>query len=292
MDIDQLDWNLLRAFHATAEHGSLSAAARALGLTQPTLSRQIASLEDGLSLMLFDRDGRRMSLTEAGRELLTHVQDMGRAADRLALTASGQRSGLKGLVRITASDVSSAYVLPEITARIRLRAPQITIEVVADDDIRNLIAREADIALRHVRPEHPNLVAKLLQEKTGHFWAATSYLNARGRPQTLADLAGHDWIAMGEVTRMYGNMVDMRIPITPDHFRSISENGLVAWEMCKIGLGIAPMDDGIAANTPRIECVLPEVLQVTYPVWLVTHRELHTSPRIRLVFDMLAEALS
>lgn len=291
MDLDHLDWNLLRAFHATAAQGSLSGAARALNLTQPTLSRQIAALEDRLALMLFERDGRRLSLTDAGRELLGHVQDMGEAANRLALSASGQRSGLKGLVRITASDVSSAFYLPRIVRDIRMRAPQITVEVVADDDIRNLLAREADIALRHVRPEHPNLVAKLLQEKTGHFFATAGYLKARGRPGSLADLAQHDWIAVGEVSRMHGYMEGMGIPIRPEHFRTISGNGLVAWEMCKAGLGICPMDDEVAADTPHLERVLPEHLQVTFPVWLVTHRELHTSPRIRLVFDMLAEAL-
>lgn len=292
MDIDHLDWNLLRAFHATAQNGSLSAAARALGLTQPTLSRQIAALEESIDLMLFERDGRRLTLTEAGRALLTHVEEMGQAANRLALTASGQRSGLRGLVRITASDVSSAHYLPQIVREIRMRAPQITVEIVADDDIRNLLAREADIALRHIRPENPNLVAKLLQEKTGYFYATSSYLDVRGRPQTVQDLAQHDWIAMGEVTRMHSYMVGMGIPITPDHFRTISENGLVAWEMCKAGLGISPMTSDMVTDAPHIERILPEFLKVTYPVWLVTHREIHTSPRIRLVFDMLAEALS
>ncbi len=288
---NSLDWNHLRAFHATAEHGSLSAAARALGLTQPTLGRQITALEEGLSLMLFERDGRRLTLTDAGRELLAHVRDMGSAANRLALSADGQRSELKGLVRITASDVSSAHYLPQVVSQIRLRAPQITVEVVADDDIRNLMAREADIALRHIRPEQPQLVAKLLTEKTGHFYAATSYLNNRGRPETVQDLVQHDWIAMGEIARMHQYMVAMGIPITPDHFRTVSENGLVSWEMCKAGLGICPMGDDIAADVPNLERVLPDVLNVTYPVWLVTHRELHTSPRIRLVFDILAEHL-
>ncbi|KIN62431.1 LysR substrate binding domain protein [Sulfitobacter noctilucicola] len=292
MELTQLDWNLLRAFHATAEHGTLSGAARALGLTQPTLSRQIASLEDKLAIMLFERDGRRLSLTGSGRELLSHVQEMGQAANRLALTASGQRSGLKGLVRITASDVSSAHYLPDIVREIRMRAPQITVEIVADDDIRNLLAREADIALRHVRPEHPNLVARLLQSKAGYFFAATSYLNARGRPKNVNDLTQHDWIAMGEVARMHAYMIGMGIPITPENFKSISANGLVAWEMCKAGLGICPMAEDFAVTAPQVERVLPELLNVTYPVWLVTHREIHTSPRIRLVFDMLAEALS
>tara|TARA_R110002094_G_scaffold207277_4_gene177670 strand:- start:1102 stop:1980 length:879 start_codon:yes stop_codon:yes gene_type:complete len=292
MDLDQIDWNHLRAFLATADRGSLSAAARTLDLTQPTLSRQIAALEDALALMLFERNGRALTLTDAGRELLHHARDMGGAAARLALSASGQRSGLGGLVRITASDMMSAYVLPRIVRSIRLRAPQITVEVVASNDVEDLMRRDADIAVRHVRPEHPNLVARLLREKSGHFYAATRYLDSRGRPETVSDLSKHDWIAVGQVSRMHGYMTGMGIPIEPEDFRVISQSGLVAWEMCKAGLGICPMDDQMAANTHGLERVLPAQLHVEYPVWLVTHREIHTSPRIRLVFDLLAEALS
>ncbi len=292
MDIDHIDWNHLRAFLATAEHGSLSAAARALGLTQPTLSRQIAALESALALMLFERNGRTLSLTDAGRELLHHARDMGSAANRLSLSASGQRSSLRGLVRITASDVASVYELPRIVQAIRLRAPQITVEIIASNDIENLMQRDADIAVRNVRPEQPNLVARLLREKSGHFYASTAYLQTRGRPKSLADLTHHDWISLGDVTRMHGYMIALGIPIEPEHFRIISENGVAAWEMCKSGLGISPMDDEIAAKSPQLERILPDLLHVTYPVWLVTHREVHTSPRIRLVYDLLAEGLT
>ena len=292
MDIDQTDWNHLRAFLATADHGSLSAAARALGLTQPTLSRQIAALESALALMLFERNGRNLTLTDAGRELLLHARDMGSAANRLALAASGQQSSLRGLVRITASDVASVYELPKIVQAIRLRAPQITVEIIASNDIEDLMQRDADIAVRNVRPEQPNLIARLLREKSGHFYASTSYLEARGRPRTLADLTQHDWISLGEITRMHGYMTALNIPIELENFRIISENGVAAWEMCKAGLGISPMDDEVAAKAPNLERILPELLHVSYPVWLVTHRELHTSPRIRLVYDLLAEGLS
>ena len=292
MDDTQPDWNLLRAFQATAEEGSLSAAARKLGLTQPTLSRQIAALEDRLALMLFERNGRHLQLTDAGKELLPHVHDMQAAASRLSLSASGQRSGLSGLVRITASEVSSAYVLPPILRTLRLRAPQIFAEVVAGDDIRNLMTREADIALRHIRPEQPNLVARLLVERKGYFYATPDYLDKRGRPQSLEDLADHDWIGMGDIPRMLGYLSAMNIHLSEDNFRTRSDSGLVAWEMCKAGLGIAPMDGSIAEPSNTLERVLPDVLEVTFPIWLVTHREVHTSPRIRLVYDLLAEALA
>ena len=291
MDQDQPDWNLLRAFQATAQEGSLSAAARRLGLTQPTLSRQIAALEDRLALMLFERNGRYLHLTDAGRELLPHVQDMGEAAHRLALSANGQQSDLSGIVRITASEVSSAFLVPPILRNLRLRAPQIIAEVVAGDDIRNLMTREADIALRHVRPEQPNLIARLISERKGYFYAATDYLDKRGRPSDIAELADHDWVAMGDLTRILEYLHAMSLPLSEDNFRARTESGLVAWEMAKAGLGIIPMDEGIAAATPGLERILPEQLVVTFPLWLVAHREVHTSPRIRLVYDLLAEAL-
>ncbi|MEW9918293.1 LysR family transcriptional regulator [Marimonas sp. MJW-29] len=291
MDQDQPDWNLLRAFEATAQEGSLSAAARRLGLTQPTLSRQIAALEDRLALMLFERNGRYLHLTDAGRELLPHVQDMGDAANRLSLSASGQQSDLAGLVRITASEVASAHMLPPILQSLRLRAPQIIAEVVAGDDIRNLMTREADIALRHVRPEQPNLIARLIAERKGYFYATTGYLDKRGRPETLADLAEHDWIGMGDLKRVLEYMFSLNLPITEDNFRVRTESGLVAWEMCKTGLGIIPMDETVAAGTPGLEKILPDELVVTFPLWLVAHREVHTNPRIRLVYDLLGEAL-
>lgn len=292
MDLRPIDWNHLRAFLATAEQGSLSAAARALGLTQPTLSRQIAALETTLDLMLFERHGRALRLTDSGRELLLHARDMGGAATRLSLSASGQRAGLSGVVRITASDVTSAYKLPKIVQNIRQRAPQITVEIVASNDIENLMQRDADIAVRHVRPEQPNLVARLLKEQSGHFYASTGYLDTRGRPKGIKELAQHDWIALGPVPRMHAYMTGMGIPITAEHFRSVSGNGVAAWEMCKAGLGISPMDDEVAALSHNLERILPTRLRVDFPVWLVTHREIHTSPRIRLVFDMIADGLT
>ena len=288
---DRLDWNHLQAFLCTVETGSLSAAARELGLTQPTLSRQINALERSLSLMLFERTGKRLTLTDAGRELLRSARDMGTAANNLSLTASGQRSGLRGLVRITASEIMSAHALPSVLGKLRIRAPQISVEVVASDDIQNLMTRDADIAIRHVRPEQPNLVARLLCEHSGHFYASETYLEARGQPQTIAELARHDWVAMGDIARMRAYLEDMGIPLPLEVFRVNSDNSLVAWELAKSGLGIAPMDDEIASLSPQMQKVLPEHLHVTFPLWLVTHREIHTSPRIRLVFDMLAEAL-
>ncbi|EDZ45956.1 transcriptional regulator, LysR family [Rhodobacterales bacterium Y4I] len=283
------DWNHIRAFLATAETGSLSAAARRLGLTQPTLSRQVAALEAELGVLLFERPGRALALTEAGHELLIHSRKMGEAANSLTLAATGQAQSIEGTVRITASDVMSAHVLPPVLHQLRQRAPRLTIDVVAANDIRDLMRREADIAIRHVRPEQPELIARLVQEATAHFYAAPSYLERRGRPSAPAGLADHDFVGFADVDRSIAFMAPLGIHLTADNFRIRSTSGLASWELVKQGFGVCPMMDDVAAVTPGVERLLPGMEPLTFPVWLTTHRELHTSRRIRLVFDLLAE---
>ena len=286
------DWNQLRAFLATVEEGSLSAAARVLGLTQPTVGRQIAALEEELGVVLLERTSRAVTPTQSGLELLDHARAMGEAATRVSLTASGQSQDVSGVVRITASDMMSAYVLPGMLAGLRDEAPGLQIDLVATNDIRDLLRREADIAVRHVRPEQPDLIARLVREETGHPWASSDYLDRRGRPRSLADLAHHDFVGFGDNARMLEYLHPLGYPITLENFRFGSESGVVAWQLARQGLGIAMMSDNIAETWPDMERILPDLEPVTFPVWLVTHRELHTSRRIRLVFDLLAEKLA
>ncbi|MGH1482335.1 MAG: LysR family transcriptional regulator [Geminicoccales bacterium] len=286
------DWNQARAFLATVEEGSLSAAARALGLTQPTLGRQVASLEKALGVVLFERIGRSIELTPSGRELLDHVRSMRDAANRLSLTASGQSQTIAGNVRITASDIFSVYVLPPILMHLRDLAPQLTIEVVAANDIRDLQRREADVAIRHIRPDQPDLIAQLLHEAKAYFYASTSYLDRYGRPTSFQKLLRHDFISFGDTDRMMNYLHEFGLAVTKENFRLGSENGIVAWELVRQGFGIAPMSENVGTKTIGVERVLPDMDPIIFPIWLTTHRELHSSRRIRLVFDTLAAHLS
>ena len=289
----RFDWSHISAFLATAETGSLSAAARKLGLTQPTLSRQVAALEDSLSVLLFERVGKSLRLTEAGNLLLEHARAMGDAADRIAIAATGQSQDIDGTVRITASDVVSAHVLPSVLRRLRETAPKLEIDIVATNDIRDILRREADIAIRHVRPEQPDLIARLVQDSTAHFYATTSYLDRNGRPKTAKDMATHDFISFGDVNMMIAYMKDKGLNLTSSNFKIGSANGLVAWGLAREGFGLSAMSDDVARATPGMERIdVASVDAITFPTWLVTHRELHTSRRIRLVFDMLAEFLA
>lgn len=286
------DWNQARAFLATVEEGSLSAAARVLGLTQPTLGRQVAALEEELGVVLFERVGRSIELTPSGSELLDHVRAMRDAASRISLTASGQSQTIAGKVRITASDIFSIYALPPILRRLQDLAPQLDIEIVAVNDIRDLQRREADIAIRHVRPEQPDLIARLLHEAKAYFYASTSYLDKHGRPASLQDLLNHNFISFGDTDRMIGHMHDAGLLLTKENFRLGSENGIVAWELVRQGFGVMPMSENVGARTLGVERLLPDMAPFIFPVWLTTHRELHSSRRIRLVFDTLADCLS
>ena len=270
----------------------MSAAARALGLTQPTLSRQVAALEDRLGVMLFERTGRSVTLTQAGVEMLDHVETMAEAASRMTLAASGQSQSVEGQVRITASDLMSAYVLPPVLKQLRSIAPLLDIDIVADNDVRDLLLREADIAIRHVRPTQPNLVAKLLREETARFYATATYLESYGKPDVGSDLSQHQFISFVESERMLEYLLPLGLGLTRSNFRLGSQSGIVAWEMARNGLGIAVMSDEIAGKFSEFEPVLTDVEPFVIPTWLVTHRELHTSRRIRLVFDQLATFLS
>lgn len=286
------DWNQARAFLVTAEQGSFSAAARAIGLTQPTLGRQVAALEASLGVTLFERVGRSLSLTEAGLGLLSHVKAMGEAAGQISLAASGQSQAIEGMVVITASDLLSAYQLPPILDELRDLAPGISIEVVASNEIRDLKRREADIAIRHVRPDQPDLIARQMPGTSGHFYASPAYLERHGRPETVDDLADAVFVGFGDVTSYLNAIRPAGLPITRENIKYASNSGIVAWEMVKQGLGMSIMTHELAAITPEVEQVLPDFPALPVPVWLVTHRELRTSRRIRVVFDLLGDALT
>jgi DNA-binding transcriptional LysR family regulator len=285
------DWNQARAFLATVEAGSLSAAARALRVTQPTLSRQVAALEADLGVTLFERVGRSLSLSPSGIQLLEHFRGMGEAAAQISLAASGQAQAIEGLVTITASDAVSAYWLPAVLKRLRAMEPGIEVEVLASNDVRDLRQREADIAIRHVRPDQPELIARLVRETSAQLYASTAYLDEHGRPDCAADLSDAAFIGFAPVERLLQGLTAMGLPLTRRNFPIVTDNSAVVLETVKQGLGIAIMPKEFAAIVPGIECVLPE-FRFPLPFWLVTHRELLTSRRIRVVFDLLAEALS
>ncbi|WP_339409394.1 LysR family transcriptional regulator [Pseudomonas sp. EA_35y_Pfl2_R5] len=290
--MDKVDWNQLRAFLETAETGSLSAAARKLGQSQPTLSRQVAALELALGVTLFERVGKAMALTTTGRELLGHARVMGAAAHELGLAATGRSEEVEGVVSVATSDAVAAYLMPKILLQIRQAAPGIQVEVVASDGFSDLLRREADIAIRHVRPEQPELIGRLVRQSSACFYASESWVREHGVPRTAEEAVQHDFIGLDRAGHYLHHLHAVGLLLSSANFRSYADNSVTYWEMVRQGLGIGAIMEEIARETPGMVRVLEDVAPFQLPIWLVTHRELRTARRIRIVFDLLAEILA
>lgn len=288
----KFDWNRARAFLVTAEEGSLSAAARALGMAQPTLGRQVDALEEELGVVLFERVGRGLTLTPSGLELLDHVRAMGDAANRVSLSAAGQSQSIEGTVCIAASETYAAILLPPIIAKLRRAEPGIDIEIVTSNKASDLRRREADIAIRNFRPTEPDLVAKKIRDVPARLYAAPAYLERIGNPKVPYDLRHADFISIDNSGMFLKGLNALGLNLAQRNFPIFTENYLVMWELVKHGLGIGVLDGNIGDAEPLVRRALPELEPLMFPIWLVAHREVNTSRRIRVVFDLLAEELA
>lgn len=287
-------WNHARAFLVVAEEGSFSAAARALGMAQPTLGRQIAALEEELGIALFERVGHSLVLTSTGQDLVEHVRAMNEAAIRFAFTAAGQAQAIDGTVRIAASEAVSAYLLPPVIEEVRNLYPGIELELVVSNSISDLRRREADIAIRHFRPQGEDLVARLIKEKSiAHLYAAPKYLEKIGHPRNVEELTARAQVlAFDDIERFKKGLHALGLPFGDKSFAVRTDNHLVQWELAKRGVGMCMMMEEIGDHEPRLVRALPEFFQgVPFPTWLTSHRELKTNRRMRVIFDLLAEKL-
>lgn len=287
----RFDWNQVRAFLATAEEGSLSAAARALGLTQPTLGRQVTALEEHLGVPLFERVGKSLILTPSGQLLVEHVRDMGEAAERLSLVASGQVQSVEGVVKITATEMMSAFALPSLVRDLREREPGLILEIVATNSLSDLRRREADIAIRNAEPTDPDLIAKRIRDDTGGLYASENLIERMKPIRTMADLAHAPLIDFDESDQFIEAFAARGAPVGRENIVARSKNHFVHWELARAGVGIGVNSTIVGDRTPGMVRLLEEELTFTFPIWLVAPRELRTSRRVRIVFDALAEHL-
>ena len=290
--MNNLDWNQLKAFLETAETGSLSAAARKLGLTQPTLSRQVAAIEQFMGVTLFERVGKSMALTPTGLDLLEHARAMGAAADALSLAATGSSQAVRGVVSVSATDVVSSVLLPPLVKKLHDQEPGIAIDVIPSNALSDLLRREADIAIRHVKPEQPDLIARLIREATAYFYASESWVNAHGHPRSAEDAARLSFVGSDRSGQYLGYLRTHGLPLSEANFSCYADHSVAHWALVRQGMGIGVMMEEIANATPGMVRVLDDLPPVRFPIWLVTHRELRTSKRIRMVFDALAQGLA
>lgn len=285
------DWNRARAFLVTAEEGSFSAAARALGSAQPTIGRQVTALEEELGVTLFERAGRHLELTTTGLELVEHVRLMSEAAIRVSRLAAGQSLSLEGPVCISAGEVIAAYMLPPILAAVRAEHPGIVIEIVATNQTSDLSKREADIAIRNYRPTQPDLVARKVRDDEGYLYATPEYLESIGNPTTRTELSRAEFVAFDDTDVFMNGLNAMGLSVGPESFPWVCANQHVQWALITGGSGVGVMMSAIGDADPRVVRALDDLV-FPVPIWLTSHREVRTSRRVRAVFDALAEAFS
>ena len=284
-------WDLYRSFLAVLEEGSLSGAARALSLTQPTVARHLDALEAALALELFVRSQRGLSPTEAALELKPYAETLAATTAALGRTASGLGSAVKGTVRISASEVIGVEVLPAMLATLRETHPELAVELVLSNAVDNLLRRDADIAVRMVEPTHEALVVKRVGEITLGLHARRDYLDRRGIPDCLADLREHSLIGFDRETPAIRAMLK-RAPgfeALPLAFKADSDLAQLA--AIRAGFGIGVCQAALARRAGDLLRLLPDAFAVTLGVWVVMHENLRSTPRYRAVFDALVNGL-
>lgn len=287
--MDLPDWTLIRSFLAVAEAGSLSAAARATGISQPTLGRHIQTIEAQLQVPLFTRIAQGQALTAAGQALLPSARAMQAAAAELALTAKGHSGGIEGTVRITASRVVSHVILPRVLALLREAEPGIQIDLVPSDTTENLLFGEADIALRMYRPTQADLVARHIGDLPLGLYAAKDYLDRRGRPTTPEDLMQHDFIGQDRMDQIIRVMRTLGMEVGRSFFPVRCDDPLTYVELIRAGCGLGGILRAVGDADPTLERidVIPDLPSL--PVWLTAAPRLRQSPRLRRVWDALAQ---
>ncbi|MES2823614.1 MAG: LysR family transcriptional regulator [Pseudomonadota bacterium] len=283
------DWSLIQVFLAVVEHGALARAAEAIGATQPTLSRQLAILEAEIGAALFTRSARGTVLTAAGEALVLPAKQMQVAAQALQLAATSQSQSLKGTVRITASETTCAYMLPPMLISLRKKYPEIQIEIVASSEIDNLLEREADIAVRMTKPVQDTLVTRHLGDLKMGGYASKDYLTKKNIPFSPENFPHFDWIGYDKNPSIINSTRALGIQLTRESFALRCDNKLVCWQAVIEGMGIGFGFSILAKDKPMLVRILPDDWIPDVPVWLTAPLELRSNPRIRAVYDHLAE---
>lgn len=289
------DWQLYRSFLAVLEEGTLSGAARALGLTQPTAGRHIEALELALGLALFTRSQNGYLPTEAALALRPHAQALATASAALLRSAAGLGVGagqVRGTVRISASEVIGVEVLPPILAALRRSHPGITIELSVSNRIEDLLRRDADIAVRMQRPQQEVLLARRIGTVELGFHARSDYLAERGLPLRWDELAGHSLIGIDHETAFTRSLQHKLGGLGRADFTLRSDSDLVQLAAIRAGLGIGICQVGLAQRDPALRRVLPQQFSIGLDTWLAMHEDLRSEPACRACFDGLAAGLA
>jgi DNA-binding transcriptional LysR family regulator len=285
------DWALVRSFLAVLDAGSLMAAARQLGAQQPTLSRHVAELEAQLGAPLFERTGRGVTPTAMALAIADAARQMESGADALARRLARQRDATSGNVRITTSQVAASYLLPPLLVALQQVEPGIQVELVASNQLSNLLRREADIAVRIVRPAQASLLARKLADMPIGAAAHASYLARAGTPRRPQDLLQHRLIGYDRDDTIERGFAQLGLPLPRQAFALRTDDQVAYGRLLAAGAGIGFVATYNIAHWPGVQRVLPMLQIPPLPCWLAVHREIRGSKVVRRVYDFLAEAI-
>ncbi len=281
----------IRTFHAVAKHGSLLAASRHLGLTQPTVGRHIDLLEETLGLSLFTRGREGMRLTEKGADLVSAAGELMTNATEFERVATGLEEKIEGVVRLSANQIFGTLLLPGIVAQFMEEHPEIEIEIDVSNEVSNLLQRDADIAIRLFRPTQNDLVARKVTELPMGLFASKGYLSRHPAPEKLDDLRQHVLIGQDRTPTLIGAYRAAGRELAPSDFAFRCDNDVAEINAVRSGIGIGPLHVGMAAHWPEIEQVLPDLPVPPFELWLACHADVRHNKRIRLIIDFLADRL-
>ena len=286
------DWDLYRSLHAVLRAGSLSAAARELGLSQPTVGRHIEQLEQALGQPLFTRSPQGLKPTDFAARLGPYLEAMASAADAALREASGEADQAAGVIRVTASEVVGAEVLPAILAEFREAHPQVVIELVLSNRNEDLLRREADLAVRMARPTQSALVARRIGQIDLGLFAHRRYIQAHGEPTSLEEVAQGALIGFDKETAFTRSIQASGVDLRRELFALRSDSDLAQLAAIRAGFGVGVCQYGIARRDANLVPILPQVLSFQLETWVVMHEDLKTSRRMRLMFDHLARGMA
>lgn len=284
-------WDLYRTFGAVLREGSLSGAARLLGITQPSVARHIEAMESSLGVSLFVRSARGLSPTDAALELKPHVDLLTSTSAAFLRTADGRAGEVRGTVRISASEIVGTLHLPPILTGLRLKHPDLTIELTLSNSADDLLQRDADIAIRMFRPTQNALIAKSVGAFALGLHAHPDYLARRGSPATLEDLSKHDIIGYDIETPALRAFLKSWPILQRPAFALRVDSDVAQLAAIRAGYGIGVCQTALAAMEPKLVRVLPDMFDADLDTWVVMHEDMRTSTRCRVVFDELIDHL-
>ncbi|GAB1479486.1 LysR family transcriptional regulator [Paracoccaceae bacterium] len=291
MTRSQIDWALWRTFLVVADSGSLSAAARHLGLSQPTVGRHIEQLETSIGRRLFLRSQQGYLPTEEASALIPDAKDMAFVAEGLERRASASTDDSTGIIRLAASHVVGTEILPRLLVSFMEAHPGLEVELALSNSNADLLRHEADVAVRMVRPTQDNLLARRIGTAFAGLYARTEYLDRHGRPTALADLSGHRLIGPDRDAASISFLEGLDPALSRRSLRLRCDSEAAQLSALRAGMGIGICQRGIAARDASLEPVLPQSFRFPMECWLVTHDDLRHVRRIRLLFDHLASTL-